>query len=47
MNPALDDADIDAIVAFLRTLTDAPFEDAARAAAHGAGVYSAIKEDKR
>jgi cytochrome c peroxidase len=45
MKPALDDADIDAIVAFLRTLTDAPFE--ASAAAHGAGVYSAIKEDKR
>jgi len=45
MKPALDDADIDAIVAFLQTLTDAPFE--ASAAAHGAGVYSAIKEDKR
>jgi cytochrome c peroxidase len=45
MKPALDDADIDAIVAFLRTLTDAPFE--ASAAAHGAGVYSAIKEGKR
>jgi cytochrome c peroxidase len=45
MQPALDDADIDAIVAFLRTLTDAPFE--ASAAAHGAGVYSANKEDKR
>jgi cytochrome c peroxidase len=30
MKPALDDADVDAIVAFLRTLTDAPFEDAAR-----------------
>lgn len=30
MPPALDDADIDAIVAFLQTLTDAPFEDAAR-----------------
>lgn len=52
MRPALDDADVDAIVAFLRTLTDAPFEAAARAreasaAAHGAGVYSAIKEDSR
>jgi cytochrome c peroxidase len=45
MKPALDDADIDAIVAFLRTLTDAPFE--ASAAAHGAGVYSANKEDTR
>jgi cytochrome c peroxidase len=45
MKPALDDADIDAIVAFLRTLTDAPFE--ASAAGHGAGVYSANKEDKR
>jgi cytochrome c peroxidase len=30
MRPALDDADIDAIVAFLQTLTDAPFEEAAR-----------------
>jgi cytochrome c peroxidase len=52
MKPALDDAGIDAIVAFLRTLTDAPFEEAARAreasaAGHGAGVYSAIKEEKR
>jgi cytochrome c peroxidase len=52
MQPALDDADIDAIVAFLRTLTDAPFEAAARAreasaAARGAGVYSAIEEGKR
>ncbi|WP_229503884.1 cytochrome-c peroxidase [Massilia putida] len=45
MRPALDDADIDAIVAFLRTLTDAPFE--ASAAADGAGVYSATKEGKR
>jgi cytochrome c peroxidase len=45
MKPALDDADIDAIVAFLRTLTDAPFE--ASAAARRAGVYSATKEDKR
>lgn len=43
--PALDDADIDAIVAFLRTLTDAPFE--ASAAARGAGVYSATKEGSR
>jgi len=40
-----DDADIDAIVAFPRTLADAPFE--ASAAAQGAGVYSARKEDKR
>jgi hypothetical protein len=45
MKPALDDGDIDAIVAFLRTLTDAPFE--ASAAARGAGVYSATKEGKR
>jgi len=45
MKPALDDADIDAIVAFLRTLTDTPFE--ASAAAHGAGVYSANKEGNR
>ncbi len=45
MKPALDDADIDAIVAFLRTLTDAPFE--ASAAARGAGVYSATKEGAR
>lgn len=30
MPAALDDADIDAIVAFLGTLTDAPFEDRAR-----------------
>jgi len=30
MQPALDDADIDAIVAFLGTLTDAPYEAAAR-----------------
>jgi cytochrome c peroxidase len=30
MRPALDDGEIDAIVAFLQTLTDAPFEDAAR-----------------
>jgi hypothetical protein len=30
MQPALSDADIDAIVAFLQTLTDAPFEAAAR-----------------
>jgi cytochrome c peroxidase len=30
MKPALDDTDIDAIVAFLGALTDAPFEDAAR-----------------
>jgi cytochrome c peroxidase len=30
MGSALTDADIDAIVAFLRTLTDAPFEEAAR-----------------
>lgn len=45
MKPALDDADIDAIVAFLRTLTDAPFEPSA--AARGAGVYSATKEGAR
>jgi cytochrome c peroxidase len=45
MKPALDDADIDAIVAFLRTLTDAPFE--ASAAVRGAGVYSATKEGAR
>lgn len=45
MKPALDDADIDAIVAFLRTLTDAPFE--ASAAARDAGVYSATKEGAR
>jgi len=45
MKPALEDADIDAIVAFLRTLTDAPFE--ASAAARGAGVYSATKEGAR
>lgn len=30
MQPAIDDTDIDAIVAFLQTLTDAPFADAAR-----------------
>lgn len=30
MQPALDDAEIDAIVAFLRTLTDAPWEASAR-----------------
>lgn len=30
MRPALDDGEIYAIVAFLQTLTDAPFEDAAR-----------------
>nr|WP_063978129.1 cytochrome c peroxidase [Massilia sp. JS1662] len=45
MKPALDDADIDAIVAFLRTLTDAPFETSA--ATRGAGVYSATKEGAR
>ncbi|PQP01222.1 cytochrome B6 [Massilia phosphatilytica] len=45
MKPALDEADIDAIVAFLRTLTDAPFE--ASAAARGSGVYSATKEGAR
>jgi cytochrome c peroxidase len=59
MQPALDDADIDAIVAFLDTLTDAPFEAAARrnldaqatrrprATAAVAGVYSATKEGVR
>jgi hypothetical protein len=30
MQPALTEADIDAILAFLQTLTDAPFEDAAQ-----------------